>query len=278
MDGRIDSVFERVFGALPAVVLAFIPFALDASESFRFEIPEVSAQPGDDVELTIRGDYTRSAQGFTVALTFPRSDLEIRSVSFEDTILEAIEADFLESRVEFDGERGILVIAVLVDAGPPFDGQLIPSIGQPLDFAYIRARVSEEAEEDIEIRLEDGLLAPPISNVYVVDHEAIPVDELGSTRVRLAGVERFLRGDANVDGIHDISDPLTLLNSLFGHRRPLPCATAADANDDEQINIADPIYLLVFLFADGSPPPPPQTTPGRDPTPGSLVCARALSQ
>ena len=45
-----------------------------------------------------------------------------------------------------------MVIGVLVDASPPFEGRLIPSIGFPLDFIHIEMTVSPEASGDLEFR------------------------------------------------------------------------------------------------------------------------------
>ncbi len=86
------------------------------------------------------------------------------------------------------------------------------------------------------------------------------------------GAALFLRGDANRDRILDIADAVAALAYLFA-RGDATCADAMDSNDDGRLNIADPIYLLSYLFASGSPPPPPQGSPGEDPTADGLGCA-----
>lgn len=76
----------------------------------------------------------------------------------------------------------------------------------------------------------------------------------------------FVRGDANANGVVDISDPIAILGKLYlGEEKPSLCLGAScDGNDDDDVDIADPIYLLNWLFMGGSPPPAPYPNPGFD--------------
>ena len=85
------------------------------------------------------------------------------------------------------------------------------------------------------------------------------------------GGVRFVRGDVNADGSHNIADAVAALGYLFGGGS-VPCLEAADANDDGALNIADPITLLQYLFAGGDPPPSPFEACGTDDTPPALGC------
>lgn len=83
---------------------------------------------------------------------------------------------------------------------------------------------------------------------------------------------RFIRGDANLDGTVDVSDPLRVLLHLFGGM-PLECEDAGDANDDELLNLTDVLSILGYLFQQGPPPPSPFPDPGTDPgAEGPLGC------
>jgi hypothetical protein len=86
----------------------------------------------------------------------------------------------------------------------------------------------------------------------------------------------FIRGDANVDGLIDISDGIMILKHLFlGEPSAVPCIVALDVNatawelDPSEIskkmcvNIGDGIYLLQHLFMFGPPPPDPYPFCGR---------------
>jgi len=82
----------------------------------------------------------------------------------------------------------------------------------------------------------------------------------------------YIRGDANADGLLDISDPVSILSALFGGGA-YPCEAGAEVNGDTQVDIADPVYLLAHLFAGGAGPPPP--FPGCGPVPGGTPCTVA---
>lgn len=87
---------------------------------------------------------------------------------------------------------------------------------------------------------------------------------------------QFVRGDINIDGGVDISDPIRILGYLFAGL-DAPCRDAGDANDDERIEIADAILLLEFLFRDGPAPTAPFPEMGYDGPDGpELDCLEGL--
>jgi hypothetical protein len=76
-------------------------------------------------------------------------------------------------------------------------------------------------------------------------------------------LKAFRRGDANADGVADISDAQRILSYLFQGGLTPPCLDAADTNDDGLVNIADASFLLSFLFGTcANPPCPPPPAPG----------------
>ena len=81
----------------------------------------------------------------------------------------------------------------------------------------------------------------------------------------------FRRGDANVDGKLDISDPIAVLGYLFLGTAADLCHDAGDADDDGDLNITDAIYALNYLFLGGPalPAPGPEDC-GPDPTDDEL--------
>jgi hypothetical protein len=85
-------------------------------------------------------------------------------------------------------------------------------------------------------------------------------------------VRAFIRGDTNLDGAVNISDPVATLNGLF-LGDVIACHDAADANDDGRLNITDPIATLNHLFLGSGDLPAPFPEPGSDPTPDDLPCA-----
>ncbi len=95
------------------------------------------------------------------------------------------------------------------------------------------------------------------------------------TAVGPAVATTFIRGDANLDDLVDMSDPIALLQHLFsgpavdGISR---CADAADANDDGLLSIADAVSILGLLFRGDRSLAAPFPEPGTDPTVDELAC------
>lgn len=82
----------------------------------------------------------------------------------------------------------------------------------------------------------------------------------------------FLRGDANEDGMVDVSDAITELAYLFRGGSGAECLDVMDANDDGEADVSDAIFVLRYLFSSGAPPPAPFPEPGIDQTPDELWC------
>lgn len=66
----------------------------------------------------------------------------------------------------------------------------------------------------------------------------------------------FLRGDANRDGVLDVTDAVVSLEYLF-LSRAVGCEVALDANDDGALDISDPAAALIYLFSGGPDFDPP---------------------
>jgi len=107
----------------------------------------------------------------------------------------------------------------------------------------------------------------------VVGLVSLPLFICGGDGSALAGeASRSVRGDVDVNGIHELSDPVVLLLYLYlGDPERIDCEKAADANDDGAVDIGDPIALLFFLFL-GDQIPEPFPSCGADPTEDLLTC------
>lgn len=81
----------------------------------------------------------------------------------------------------------------------------------------------------------------------------------------------FKRGDGNLDGTVDISDPIAVLKHLY-FGEILICEDAADFNDQGVIDIEDAISLLNFLFVEKQPIFNPVLFCGVDLTKDDLGC------
>ncbi len=98
------------------------------------------------------------------------------------------------------------------------------------------------------------------TRAFALDEEFSPESKLdGSTEAELADGEIvvahiigdvgvFLRGDANIDGFVDVSDPIRVLGFLFVSAEQFVCPRTADVNSDRALDISDPIAILTQLF------------------------------
>ena len=86
-----------------------------------------------------------------------------------------------------------------------------------------------------------------------------------SFTVNIPPPELFIRGDATLDGVLDISDAVAVLNFLY-LGGSLSCEDAADFDANGSLDITDPIGIVTFLYLGGDPPSPPYPQPGPEPS------------
>lgn len=119
--------------------------------------------------------------------------------------------------------------------------------------------------------------------MFLEDSSWLAVTSVGETLLSQAvdwclggagGVE-FRRGDCNGDNNLDISDPIVLLDVVFGQSGAPTCPDACDGNDDGTLDVSDAVTLLSVLFGSGGPLPEPQFC-GPDPTADVLDCVTSL--
>lgn len=87
-----------------------------------------------------------------------------------------------------------------------------------------------------------------------------------------AALPLFVRGDANDDGIVDISDAVRILGWLFlGDAEP-GCVAATNTNGDGAADLSDAVYVLTHLFLGGPEPDQPFPDCGPMPDDEALTC------
>mgnify|MGYP006282694257 CR=1 FL=1 len=75
---------------------------------------------------------------------------------------------------------------------------------------------------------------------------------IGALGVGCSG--NYICGDANSDGVVDVSDAVYIINYAFaGGPAPDPIASA-DANCDSVIDVSDAVYIINYAFSGGNPP------------------------
>lgn len=85
-------------------------------------------------------------------------------------------------------------------------------------------------------------------------------DMLGSGRVNALRAVKVFRpnpppsGDANTDGIVDVSDIVYLIDFLYSAGPPPDPVCVGDVNDDGTVNVGDVVYLVTYLYRGGPAP------------------------
>ncbi len=138
-------------------------------------------------------------------------------------------------------------------------------------FPY-QSGVSSEISDLLAPDTADPLIWVSATTPYGLGDLGSPGDEGSAPLPPPPSADSFVRGDANQDLSVDISDPIMLLDYLFGSLSVLPCPDAADGNDDGDLNIADAVAILQYLFNNAGPLPAPFPDQGQDPTSDSLGC------
>lgn len=211
-------------------------------------------------------------QGMTMTLCYD-CDLTVGTEwDYAGSIVEQVGVEYLAVQVDDDPDDGDgceIIVAILLDALPPFEGQTLPQTGNnpenpetnSLLIGCLPVTVDEsaECEQDQEIYWCNDINGNGdvfLYNNVVIDYQSVQEFERCGTSVFVVPEEVFQRGDCNSDDKVDLADSATVLASQFGGLEIL-CPDACDANDDGVINMADSVFLLNWLFKFGDIPPAP---------------------
>jgi hypothetical protein len=228
-------------------------------------------------------------QGLVMALTY-----DCRISCIEDSLrIPAISAPALYGPPDFvdlqcdndpdDGDGCELILALLMDAQPPFDVRMLPPTDEPLLVACVDFFIPADRRcgDCFNIRFENKIDAAgrvPAANIVAIDNRSFTARTFDC---ELCVVERFpepefRRGDCDLSGEVDIADGARIVSLLFGIGTWQPdsiCDDACDTNDDGRVDLADVHATLLFLFAQGREPPLPGPYElGVDPTSDKLGC------
>jgi len=275
------SVLTMAFEETPSVTVDGSPVPAPGADG-AVKIPdenvllltETWGYPGQtDVPMELKVFNKDPLMGLQVSCAFDSSLLRLREITEDNTMTEALHAEFFQPVISND--EGFFVLGILLEEQPPVDPTIrYPVTGYRLRLARLRWEVKSDAQPDqaVPVRFEDGLHTPPIKNRVVVNHQSVvPVTLDGS--VYIGKIPVFLRGNPNLDNIVNIADPVRILEYLFRDKH-LDCVKAADADDDGEVRIDDALYMLDYLFMGGPIIPPPFPEAGTDPTPDDLSCEK----
>jgi hypothetical protein len=236
-------------------------------------------------------------QGLSMAVCYP-CELTCREGTFDTrgTIVEAVDADFVSHQCDNDGGDGDgceLIIGILVDAMPPFDGKTLPPTEDFLRIGCIEFSIADQESlcgDCLPITFcdgADGRGKVPIKNLISAEN-ASRAPALMNCELCVQAEPTFHRGDCNFSNMGsmsvDIADAAASISFLFGEgtwKFTPPCLDACDCNDDGRVDLADAMCILRFLFQFGDFPPAPgpgfdmqgrDVPRGEDPTEDKLGC------
>ena len=162
--------------------------------------------------------------------------------------------DLVTGHTQFTAEQNQIPIpGTPPGAAPIYNDIFVPTQSQPVVIDF----------------LTNGLTDPRVAN------ETFPFDR-PTLQSELPALVQFVRGDCNTDGVHDLSDAISVLIVLFPTPVPptMDCEDACDGNDDGAIDLADVIGVLSWIFESPAIPLPAPTNCGPDPTTAeSLECS-----
>ncbi|HIO65193.1 MAG TPA: hypothetical protein EYN40_00745 [Planctomycetes bacterium] len=212
-------------------------------------------------------------QGFTFTVCYDcHLTIHEDSWEFNGSILDQVGVEYTAVQVDDDPDDGDgceLIVALLLDALPPFEGQTLPQTistsGNSADGRLLVGKMRVTVDMDAECN-EDQLIEwcndingngnVTLYNNVVINFQSIQTFERNDSLVHVVPEEIFQRGDCNSDDTVDLADTATMLGNQFnGH--PILCPDACDSNDDGHLNMADAVHLLNWLFKFGDIPPAP---------------------
>jgi hypothetical protein len=110
--------------------------------------------------------------------------------------------------------------------------------------------------------------APVVNKLTGEANQVVLVDTLNGEIC--SSRDPFRRGDADANGVFDLTDPIFVLGCQFLGSDCPSCLDAADVNDDGRVDLSDAVALLTWRFLGSAPPASPFATCGFDQTEDEL--------
>lgn len=257
---------------------------------FRHEVEVLAGQQNIRVPIVMNSPVG-DVEGLTISFHAPPEAVRLERIDIEDSVFDwfGVRPDGV---IPYDGQQseGFLALTVAMSLTPPIP--LLPKFHGGT-VAHLQFSVSPDLVPGDRFRIDFTDIpgangSPPIRN-ELSRNGARHVFGVCSLSVSVVSEkELFIRGDANRDGLHNMSDVVTILSVLFGGaglqgdvngdasiQAVFPCPDAADLDDDGRIQVNDAMYLVLYLFNGGPPPLSPFPQPGRDslvPEPDQIDC------
>lgn len=228
---------------------------------FHFSCPPTNAMPGDMVSIPVMLENTSPVQGFSFGLVHDSGFMTLTDLT-TGAALNATNGGAGPEFVSLNltptlpaGATGGVTFGIVISLQPPFD--FIP-VGTN-EVAVLAMDIATAATGSSDICFSDQVGTPTVDLVVTVTGATqLPTSDCCTVSVGGMAGPDFIRGDANTDGVVDISDGLFIAWWFFGLGPAGTCEDAADANGNGQLDtMMDPLTVLNFLFVAGAPPVAP---------------------
>jgi hypothetical protein len=203
------------------------------------------------------------------------------SVSITGGAIDTANAEFFNLHCDNDagdGDGCEMVVGMLIDLNAAHDGRRLP-VAEDFSLLFcVDYTISEDAEDGscLDVTFEngvDGRGQVDTENLVSIDFFEVPA-QTANCQICVEADLPFIRGDCNFNQSVNIADAAAMIGFMFLAEFPAPCFDSCDADDNGLHNVSDPVYLLNYLFVPGNlEPPAPFPTPGEDPTDDALDCS-----
>jgi hypothetical protein len=267
----ITADAESLVPSKPATA-TLVPRTPSSRLSYRVEPPE----SGEVVAVKLYADDLR-IQGWSFTLCHTAGAARVVQLATAPEVLSLVGGEppeFVLNDILAAGPFVAVTQKVLL--GTPESPRAFGPFPEGLPILGIRYDVVQN--DSLKFCDMDPWSAVTFENDVLVDGvRYVPWTRVGGRLVTDALGTEFIRGDADLNGIVQLTDAVVILMALFLSGAPLECLDAADSNDVARVDISDPIFILHYLFMGGPEPPPPFPDPGADLSPQtSLGCERGL--
>ena len=229
----------------------------------------IEAYPG---EMGIRVPVLLSSpvpvDGFTIAAVADPRTIWLEDIEIPRQLSSTVKPEFSPKFTSLQRD-GYLARSVFLDYSAPFEERSLPRPSKQLVAELVFGVIPSVLPGAVlSVRLGDSPFpaddrTAPFNEICFSGHSVRP--KVGPTLEVVVHAEQtlFVRGDTDLDRLHNITDVVKVLRYLFLDD-VLMCRDSADADDSGSVDISDAIRLADFLYGSGNPPPYPFPNPGRD--------------